>query len=65
MKLINAHFKNFRLLKDLTLDFSTDSNKPLTVIRAANETGKTTSETALIWGLYQSERKTPPFREGM
>ena len=40
MKLISAHFKNFRLLKDLSLDFSTDSDKPLTVIRAANETGK-------------------------
>lgn len=55
MKLISAHFKNFRLLKDLSLDFSTDSDKPLTVIRAANETGKTTSETALIWGFYGSK----------
>lgn len=55
MKLISARFKNFRLLKDLTLSFSTDPNKPLTVIRAANETGKTTCETALIWGLYGSK----------
>jgi len=55
MKLISAHFKNFRLLKDLSLDFSIDPNKPLTVIRAANETGKTTSETALIWGFYGSK----------
>lgn len=54
MKLINAHILNFRLLTDLTLDFSTSSEKPLTVIRAANETGKTTAETALIWGLYGS-----------
>lgn len=54
MKLRSAHIKNFRLLKDLNLDFSTDSDKSLTVIRAANETGKTTSETALIWGLYGS-----------
>ncbi len=54
MKLINAHIKNFRLLKDVDLDFSTDDNKLLTVIRAANETGKTTAETALIWGLYGS-----------
>lgn len=54
MKLIYAHIKNFRILRDLKLDFSTDSEKTLTVIRAANETGKTTSETALIWGLYGS-----------
>jgi DNA sulfur modification protein DndD len=54
MKLMKAVFKNFRLLKDLTLDFSTDIDKPLTVIRAANETGKTTCEYALMWGLYGS-----------
>ena len=55
MKLISASFKNFRLLKDLSLDFSTDPDKPLTVIRAENETGKTTCETALIWGFYGSK----------
>ncbi len=54
MKLVTAKFKNFRLLKDLSLDFSTSTEKPLTVIRAANETGKTTCENALIWGLYGS-----------
>jgi len=54
MKLISAHIKNFRLLTDLELNFSIDIERPLTVIRAANETGKTTSETALIWGLYGS-----------
>ncbi len=55
MKLISATFKNFRLLKDLTLEFSTDEKKPLTVIRAANETGKTTCEYGLIWALYGSK----------
>ena len=55
MKLISATIKNFRLLKNLRLDFSTSDEKPLTVIRAANESGKTTAETALIWGLYGSE----------
>jgi len=54
MKLIKAHIKNFRLLKDLTLDFATKGEPPLTIIRAANESGKTTAETALIWGLYGS-----------
>ena len=55
MKLISATVKNFRLLKDVHLDFSTDKNKPLTVIRAANETGKTTLQHALVWGLYGSQ----------
>ncbi|MDI5922709.1 AAA family ATPase [Halomonas sp. LR5S13] len=54
MKLISASIKNFRLLKDLRLDFSIDPEKPLTVIRAANETGKTTCLNALMWCLYGS-----------
>ena len=52
MKLISAKFQNFRLLRDLTLDFSTSDNKKLTVIRASNESGKTTILTALQWALY-------------
>lgn len=59
MKLIKATFKNFRCLKDLTLDFSTNEDKPLTVIRAANESGKTTCEYGLIWGLYGSKSALP------
>lgn len=55
MKLIRAKFTNFRLLKNLELNFSTDEEKRLTVIRAANETGKTTTLTALIWALYGSK----------
>ncbi|CAM5434773.1 hypothetical protein SSTU70S_00135 [Stutzerimonas stutzeri] len=55
MKFLRAKFKNFRLLKDLEFEFSTDPVKNLTVIRAANETGKTTSKNALIWALYGSE----------
>ena len=52
MKLISAKFQNFRLLRDLRLDFSTSDDKKLTVIRAANESGKTTILTALQWALY-------------
>lgn len=52
MKLLHAEFQNFRLLRDLELDFSTDSTRPLTVIRAANESGKTTILHALQWALY-------------
>ena len=52
MKLIRAEFENFRLLRDLKLDFSADTEKKLTVIRAENETGKTTILNALQWALY-------------
>lgn len=52
MKLHRASFKNFRILRDLELDFSTDPERNLTVIRAANETAKTTILNALQWALY-------------
>ncbi|NTG16351.1 AAA family ATPase [Agrobacterium rhizogenes] len=55
MKLISARFENFRLLRDLRIDFSTDEDKNLTVIRAENETGKTTILTALQWAFYGDE----------
>ena len=56
MKLLKASFQNFRLLKDLTLDFSASDKKKLTVIRAANETGKTTCLYGLMWGLFGSNK---------
>lgn len=52
MKLLRAKFQNFRLLRDLELEFSNDSKKNLTVIRAANESGKTTILHALQWCFY-------------
>ncbi len=55
MKLIRAEFENFRLLRNLSLDFSTDSTKKLTVIRAENESGKTTILNGLQWALYGDE----------
>ena len=52
MKILSAEFENFRLLKDLKINFSNASEKNLTVIRAANASGKTTMLTALQWALY-------------
>ena len=52
MKLLRAEFRNFRLLRDLELEFSSDAARKLTVIRAANESGKTTVLHALQWALY-------------
>lgn len=52
MKLLRAEFQNFRLLRDLELRFASGSDRNLTVIRAANESGKTTILHALQWALY-------------
>jgi DNA sulfur modification protein DndD len=52
MRLIRAEFQNFRLLRELEIQFSSDPVRTLTVIRAANATGKTTLLTALQWALY-------------
>ncbi len=52
MKLISAEFSNFRLLRDLRVDFSVDADKNLSVVRAENESGKTTILVALQWALY-------------
>jgi DNA sulfur modification protein DndD len=55
MRLLRAEFQNFRLLRDLELRFSSDPDRNLTVIRAANESGKTTILHALQWALYGDE----------
>ena len=52
MKILNARIDGFRLLSGIEIDFSTDSKRNITVVRAANESGKTTMLTALQWGFY-------------
>ena len=52
MKLLRAEFENFRLLRDLELEFANGADQNLTIIRAANESGKTTILHALQWALY-------------
>ena len=52
MKLLRIRFENFRLLRDLELEFPTTQQKRLVVIRAANESGKTTILHGLRWALY-------------
>ena len=52
IQLRRAHFTNFRLLKDIEIEFSTSFDQPLTVIRAENDTGKTTLLNALGWALF-------------
>ena len=55
IQLRRARFENFRLLRSVELEFSTDRNRPLTVIRAENDTGKTTLLTGLAWALFGDE----------
>lgn len=52
MKLLRARFSNFRLLREIELEFDTRPEGGLTVIRAENDTGKTTLLTALQWAFY-------------
>ena len=52
MRLKSAHISNFRLLDDISLNFSTKFSKPLTVIRAENGSGKTSILYALRWAMY-------------
>lgn len=63
MKLLQARFTNFRLLRNLTLDFSADTGKNLFVVRAANESGKTTLLHGLQWALYGDPALPMPRRD--
>ena len=59
MRLDSAHIKNFKLLENVELQFSSDQHRPLTVIRAENGSGKTSILYALRWGMY-GEQGIPP-----
>ncbi len=52
MKFLCARIRNFKLLRTIDLEFSQDPDRPLTVIRAENGSGKTSTLQALRWGLY-------------
>ncbi len=52
MRIEFVNIINFKLLSNISLDFSTDCEKPLTVIRAENGSGKTSILYALRWAFY-------------
>ncbi len=52
MKIERVEFRNFKLLDGVVLDFSTDLEKPLTVVRAENGNGKTSLAVGLAWAFY-------------
>lgn len=60
MKLKSARIRNFKLLRDVTLEFSDDQQHPLTVIRAENGSGKTSTLVALRWALYGQDGLDDP-----
>lgn len=47
--------QNFVCFEDLVIEPSTDPERPLTVIRAENASGKTTFLRAVRWGMYGEE----------
>ena len=46
---MSAEIKDFRVLRDVSIDFSIDPKKPVTIIRAENGFGKTTFLNAFQW----------------
>ena len=59
MRLDSAHITNFKLLGNVDLRFSTAPDRPLTVIRAENGSGKTSILQALRWGMWGEEGISP------
>ena len=52
MLLKSVRVRNFKLMRDVSINFSADPARPLTVIRGENGSGKTTLLWAMLWGLY-------------
>ena len=52
MLIKSVHIVRFKLMRDVTIHFSVDPARPLTVIRGENGSGKTTLLYAMLWGLY-------------
>src|SRR4051794_34088033 len=63
MKFKSARVQNFKLLREVALKFSVDPNRPVTVIRAENGSGKTSTLSALQWGLFGDAGLDPSARE--
>ena len=55
MKLQSARVRNFKLLRNIDLSFSTRQDVPLTVIRAENGSGKNFCPTSTSMGFIRNE----------
>ena len=58
LRLRRVEIENFVCFDDVVVEPSTDTERPLTVLRAENGSGKTTFLRALRWGMY-GERGLP------
>ncbi len=52
LKFKRIEIRNFAVFEHLEVEPSTDPERPLTVIRAENGSGKTTFLRAVLWGVY-------------
>ena len=52
LKFKRIEVRNFAVFEHLEVEPSTDPDRPLTVIRAENGSGKTTFLRAVLWGMY-------------
>ena len=55
MKIEVARIRNFKLIRRIDFNFSIEKSKPLTVIRAENGSGKTSTLQALRWAFYGNQ----------
>ncbi len=60
MRFRSLQIQNFKLLRRIEADFSLDPERPLTVIRAENASGKTSTLNALKWALYGTDGLDDP-----
>ncbi len=58
MKFKSIKLKNFRVFPELSLDFSTDPEKNVTLLIGENRSGKTTFSQAMIWCLFGTSYTT-------
>lgn len=61
LKFKRIEITNFAVFERLAVEPSTDPDRPLTVIRAENGSGKTTFLRAVLWGMY-GEKGLPGVR---
>lgn len=55
IEFVAFHLHNFTGYLDTTLEFSNDPERPLTLIRGENQSGKTTMLRGLVWVVYGQE----------
>lgn len=54
MEISSIKLVNFRQYKNVTIEFSTDKEKNITILIGDNTSGKTTIVNAFLWGLYRT-----------